>query len=424
MMVLTPVGAAEGAHVNVASLKGAVDPMMAQYILRVIDTSIDDGAAAVIIVMDTPGGLDSSMRKIITKMLASPIPVVVYISPSGARGASAGVFITMAANVAAMAPSTNIGSAHPVDSQGGDIQGEMNAKVTNDAVAYIRTIAEKRGRNADWAEAAVRQSANITEKQALDLKVVDLLANDTRDLLNKLDGRQMTTSTGAVQMKTAAIAINRLDLNLLENFLHTITDPTLAYLLLTIGIWALIAEFNNPGAILPGVTGAICLILAFVAFESLPMNWGGVLLILLSVVLFIADIKAPTHGVLTAGGIIAFAIGSAILFSPITPSLPSMPTGVAVPWPWIVLMTTLSVVVFTVAVGAGLRAQKMVVTVGADLVVGATGIARTRIDPQGIVLIQSEEWTALSASGPIETGTIVRVIGREGLTVRVQIADS
>ncbi len=424
MMVLSPAGAAEGAHVNVASLKGAVDPMMAQYILRVIDSSVDDGAAAVIIVMDTPGGLDSSMRRIITRMLASPIPVVVYISPSGARGASAGVFITMAANVAAMAPSTNIGSAHPVGSQGEDIPGEMKAKVTNDAVAYIRTIAEKRGRNADWAEAAVRQSANITEKQALDQKVVDLIANDTRDLLNKLDGRQVTTSTGAVQMKTAAIAINRLDMNLLENFLHTITNPTLAYLLLTIGMWALIAEFNNPGAFLPGITGAICLILAFVAFESLPMNWGGVLLILLSVVLFIADIKAPTHGILTIGGIIAFAIGSAILFSPLTPSLPSMPTGVAVPWPWIVLMTALSVLVFTVAVGAGLRAQKRVLTVGADLVVGATGIARTRIAPQGIVLIQSEEWTALSASGPIEKGTIVHVVGREGLTVRVQVTDS
>jgi membrane-bound serine protease (ClpP class) len=417
-IVLSPASAQEGRHVDVALLKGTVDPIMAQYIVRVIDAAVDDGASAVIIEMDTPGGLDTSMRRIISKMLASPLPVVVYISPSGARGASAGVFITIASNVAAMAPSTNIGSAHPVSSEGEDIQGEMNTKVTNDAVAYIRTIAEKRGRNADWAEQAVRKSVNITEKEALDQKVVEIIAADMRDLLNQLDGRQATTTTGAVTLKTAGIAVNRLNMNLAESILHKITDPTLAYLLLTIGIWALIAEFNNPGAILPGVTGAICLILAFVAFESLPLNWGGVLLILVSVVLFIADTQAPSHGILTAGGIIAFALGSLILFSPLTPSMPSMPTNVSVPWPWVAAMTALSAAVFTVAVGAGLRAQRTRVTVGGDMT-GGTGVARSDLDPNGVVLIQSEEWTAVAVGGRIEKGARVRVVGREGLVVKV-----
>jgi membrane-bound serine protease (ClpP class) len=392
---------------------------MAQYIARAVDTSVDDGAVALIIEMNTPGGLDSSMRRIIAKMLASPVPVIVYVSPAGARAGSAGVFITIASNVAAMAPSTNIGSAHPVSGQGEDIQGDMNAKVTNDAAAYIRTIAEKRGRNADWAEQAVRKSVNITEKEALDQKVVELIATDIRDLLNKLDGRQVTTSIGAAPLKTAGAAVNRLDMSLQESLLHKITDPTLAYLLLTIGIWALIAEFNNPGAVLPGVTGAICLILAFIASESLPLNWGGVALILFSVVLFIADIKAPSHGVLTAGGIISFVLGSLILFSPVTPTMPSMPTNVAVPWPWIALMAGLSVVVFTVAVGAGLRAQKLKVTVGGDIA-GATGTARSALSPEGIVLVQSEEWTAIAVGRHVEKGETVQVVGREGLTLRVK----
>jgi membrane-bound serine protease (ClpP class) len=213
-------------------------------------------------------------------------------------------------------------------------------------------------------------------------------------------------------------------MNIQEQFLHKIVDPTLAYLLLTIGIWAIIAEFNNPGAILPGVAGAICLILAFTAFESLPLNWGGVLLILVSVVLFIADIKAPSHGILTAGGLISFVIGSAMLFSPITPSTPSMPANVGVPWPWIAAMAGLSALVFTVAVGAGIRAQSVKVTVGGDVIVGATGLAHSDLNPRGIVLVQSEDWTALAVGGHIEKGTTVQVISRDGLTLRVKAVES
>jgi membrane-bound serine protease (ClpP class) len=417
---LTPAYAQATRHVDVALLDGTIDPVMAQYIVRAINTAINDGAEALIIQMDTPGGLDSSMRTIISKMLASPIPIVVYVAPSGARAASAGVFITMASNVAAMAPSTNIGSAHPVGSQGEDIPGDLGTKITNDAAAYIQTIAEKRGRNATWAVDAVRNSVNITEKEAVAQGVVELLANDQRDLLNKLDGRQVTTSTGTTTLKTAGATIQEVNMNVQEQFLHQLTDPTIAYLLLTVGMWALIAEFNNPGAVLPGVSGAICLILAFIAFESLPLNWGGVALMLLSVVLFIADIKAPTHGILTAGGVICFVLGSVILFSPFTPTAPSMPASLAVPWPWIALMSGLSILVFSVAVGAGIRAQTLRVTVGAERLAGATGLAKSNLDPQGVVLVQTEEWTAVAVDRHIKAGEAVQVVGREGLVLQVK----
>lgn len=412
--------AQEGRHVNVASLEGTVDSMMAQYITRAIDTSVNDGAVALIIEMNTPGGLDSAMRRIITKMLASPIPVVVYVAPSGARAGSAGVFITVAANAAAMAPSTNIGSAHPVSGEGADIQGDLREKITNDAAAYVRTIAEQRGRNPDWAEDAVRKSVNITEKEAVAQRVVDFIAVDIRDVLNQLDGRQVTTAAGKVTLKTAGIGINYLNMNFLERFVHVLVDPTIAYLLLTIGIWAIIAEFNNPGAVLPGVVGAICLILAFIAFESLPLNWGGVLLIIVSVVLFIADSQTPSHGVLTAGGVIAFVIGSAILFSPLSPTMPSMPPSVRVPWPWIIVMAGFSSLVFAVAVGAGLRAQRRRVTVGPEAVDRAIGVVKTDLDPVGVVLIQAEEWSAISDVGHIAKGESVQVVGRDGLILHVR----
>lgn len=223
-----------------------------------------------------------------------------------------------------------------------------------------------------------------------------------------------------VTIKTAGISIKYLKMSLLERFVHLLVDPTIAYLLLTIGIWAIIAEFNNPGALLPGVAGAICLILAFIAFESLPLNWGGVLLIIVSVVLFIADSQTPSHGVLTAGGIIAFIIGSAILFSPLSPTMPSMPADVRVPWPWIIVMAGLSAAVFAVAVGTGLRAQRRHVTVGPEVVEGATGIVKADLNPIGVVLVHAEEWSAVSDAGPIAKGETVQVVGRDGLILHVR----
>jgi len=408
-------------HVDVLTFKGTVAPVSAQYISRGIDTAISDGAQALIIEMDTPGGLDSSMRQIIQKMLASPVPVVVYVSPPGARAGSAGVFLTMAAHVATMAPSTNIGAAHPVGGQGEEITGTMGEKVTNDAVAYIRTLAEKYGRNADWAEEAVRKSVSITADQAVEMHVVDFIANDLGDLLQKLDGRQVSTNFGPRTLRTKNATINYVPMNLQENFLHTITDPTIAYLLLTLGIWALIAEFNNPGAILPGVTGVLCLLLAFVAFGSLPLNWGGVALILVSIVLFILDIKAPTHGILTAGGIIAFVLGSLIIFSPFTPTTPAMPPMEEFRVPlWLIgVMTTFSALFFMYAVGAGLRAQRLKVASGMGSMIGVIGVARSDINPWGTVFAASEEWSAYTEGEPIRRGERVRVVATEGLRLRV-----
>ena len=421
---LAPAGAQSTNHVDVAFLKGVVDPVMARYITGAIDKAINDGAVAIVIQMDTPGGDDSSMRQIISKMLASPVPVIVYVGPSGARAASAGTFITMASNIAAMAPATNIGSAHPVGAGGQDITGVEGDKVTNDAIAYIRTVATKRGHNADWAEQAVRNSVNITEQEAVDQKVVNLIATDMRDLLNKVNGQQVTVSTGTVTLETAGAGINEFKMTSLERLLQTLVDPTIAYLLLTIGMWSLIAEFTNPGAILPGVAGAICLILAFISFQSLPLNWGGVALIALSVVLFIADIKAPTHGILTAGGIVSFILGSVVLFSPFSPQVPALPTGVSVPWPWIALMSTISIVVFTYAIGAGIRAQARKVVVGPQLLVGATGVAKSDLLPQGVVLLQDEEWTAVAEDGDIRKGDRIQVVGRDSLILRVKALSS
>ena len=408
-------------HVDVLTFKGTVAPVSAQYISRGIDTAVSDGAQALIIEMDTPGGLDSSMRQIIQKMLASPVPVVVYVFPPGARAGSAGVFLTMAAHVAAMAPSTNIGAAHPVGGQGEEITGTMGEKVTNDAVAYIRTLAEKRGRNADWAEQAVRQSVSITADQAVEMRVVDFIATDLGDLLSKLDGREVSTNFGPRTLHTTNATINYVPMNLQESFLHTITDPAIAYLLLTLGIWALIAEFNNPGAILPGVTGVLCLLLAFVAFGSLPLNSGGVALILVSIILFILDIKAPTHGILTAGGIIAFVLGSLIIFSPFTPPTPAMPPMEEFRVPlWLIgVMTAFSALFFMYAVGAGLRAQRLKVASGMGSMVGVIGVARSDINPGGTVFAASEEWSVYTEGEPIRRGERVRVVGTEGLRLKV-----
>jgi len=321
-----------------------------------------------------------------------------------------------------MAPGTNIGAAHPVSSEG-ELPPTVAEKATNDAVAFIRNVAERRGHNPDWAEDAVRRSVSITEKEALEKKVIDLVANDLRDLLDSIDGRQVMVTGGTVTLETRGASINRLDMNIQENLLHTLVDPTIAYLLLTIGIWALIAEFNNPGAILPGVTGAIFLLLAFIAFESLPLNWGGVALIILAVVLFILDIKAPTHGVLTAGGIIAFILGSLILFSPFTPQPPAMPRGgLTVPWPWIATMTIFTVLVFVFAIGVGIKAQRLRPTGGIEDVIQAQGIATSDLAPYGTVQVKSELWSAIAVGEHIRKGETVRVVGTEGVRLKVDKA--
>lgn len=409
--------AQHGEHVDVITVKGVIDPFIAQYVGRGLDIAQEDGAQCLIVQLDTPGGSDVPMRVIVQKMLNSSVPIVVYVSPAGARAGSAGVFITLAANVAAMAPGTNIGAAHPVAMPGTEITEIMEEKATSDAAAYVRAIAEKRGRNAEWAEKAVRESASIIAREAVEYQVVDLIADDLTDLLDKIDGREVITAAGPVILKTRGAPVRTIGMNFAEKFLHVIVDPNIAYLLLSIGTLALVAEFYQPGAILPAVTGAICLILAFVAFGSLPVNWGGVALIVLAVVLFILDIEVAGF-MLSVGGAVAFVLGSLMLFSPFAPPSPTMPR-LTVSWPLIALMTATIASFFLFAVSAGIRAQRTKVASGIESMIGATGVAASDLDPWGTVQVRSELWSAVAEEGSIGNGEQVRVVGAEGVRLKV-----
>jgi membrane-bound serine protease (ClpP class) len=406
------------AHVDGITVKGVIDPLVAQYVARGIQLAQQDGAQCLVIQLDTPGGSDSAMRDIVQSILNSPLPVVVYVSPAGARAGSAGVFITIAANIAAMAPGTNIGAAHPVAITG-EITGTMNEKVTNDAAAYARALAERRGRNADWAEEAVRESVSITADEAVASHVVDLIANDLPDLLTKIDGETVSTASGERQLATRDAEIRQVSMSLPQRILHAIVDPNIAYLLFIAGIIGLAAEFFHPGAILPGVTGAICMILALVAFGNLPVNWGGVALIILAVVLFILDIKVAGYA-LSVGGIVAFILGSLMIFSPFGPSSPVMPR-LTVSWPLVAVMTASIAGFFIFALSAGIRAQRTRVTSGIQAMVGATGVATSDLDPQGTVQVKSELWTAVADGGEaIRKGEQVTVVAAEGVRLRVR----
>jgi len=412
-----PAWAQHGEHVDVITVNGVIDPFTAQYVGRGMDIAQGDGAQCLIIQLDTPGGSDTSMRDIVQKMLNSSVPIVVYVSPGGARAGSAGVFITLAADIAAMAPGTNIGAAHPVAMPGTELTGVTEEKATSDAAAYVRGIAEKRGRNAEWAEKAVRESASIIAREAVEYQVVDLIADDLTDLLDKIDGREVITAAGPVTLRTRGASVRTIGMNFAENFLHVIVDPNIAYLLLSIGTLALVAEFYHPGAILPAVTGAICLILAFVAFGSLPVNWGGVALIVLAVILFVLDIKVAGF-MLSVGGAIAFVLGSLMLFSPFAPPSPTMPR-LTVSWPLIVLMTATIASFFLFAVSAGLLAQRAKAASGIESMVGATGTAVSDLDPWGTVQVKSELWSAIAEEGPIKMGEQVRVVSAKGVRLRV-----
>ncbi len=417
LLLGSPLASAQpGEHVDLIKVNGVIDPFTAQYVERGLGVAQSDGAQCLVIQLDTPGGSDAPMRVIVQEMLNSTVPTVAYVAPAGARAGSAGVFITMAANIAAMAPGTNIGAAHPVDITGA-ITGTVGEKVTNDAAAYIRAIAEKRGRNAEWAEEAVRESVSIIAREAVESQVADLIADDLEDLLDKIDGREVITAAGPVTLRTRGAPVRTIGMNFAENFLHVIVDPNIAYLLLSIGTLALTAEFYHPGAIFPGVTGAICLILAFVAFGSLPVNWGGVALIVLAVVLFIVDIKVAGF-MLSVGGAIAFVLGSLMLFSPFASPSPTMP-HLTVSWPLIILMTASITSFFLFALSAGLLAQRAKAASGIESMVGATGTAVSDLDPWGTVQVKSELWSAVAEEGSIKKGERVRVVGAEGVRLKV-----
>jgi membrane-bound serine protease (ClpP class) len=409
LLALTPAFALS-AQVNVIRVEGVISSSAADYIVSAIKQADKEKVAALVIELDTPGGLDTSMRAIIKEMLAAERPVVVYVAPSGARAASAGAFITLAAHIAAMAPGTAIGAAAPV-AMGGQMDKTMEKKVTNDAAAYMRTIAEKRGRPIDLAEEWVRKATSKTETEALKTKLIDFVSPKLEDLLRAMDGRVVTTAAGKVKLETKDATVNRGEMNLREKILKIIADPTVAYLLLLLGLAGLYFEFSTPGAVLPGVLGGISLILALYAFQQLPINYAGVLLILLAILMFVAEIKVVSHGVLTLGGLAAMIIGSVML---IDSPLPDMRIPLTT-----IIITALSVAAFFMfIVGAGVRALWSKTTTGREGLVGEVGVVRSSLAPRGQIFLRGEIWNAESEI-PVEPGESVRVTHIDGLTLRV-----
>lgn len=404
----------------VLHVTGVIDPVIGGYVENGIRGAVEDGARLVIIRLDTPGGLDTAMRTTVQAIMNAEVPVVVYVAPSGARAASAGVFIAASAHVAAMAPGTNIGAAHPV-SIGGETEPSetMVDKVTNDAVAYLRAIAEQRNRNVDLAERLVRRSESLSAQQALDERLIDLVATDLNALRSALEGRTIRLANGnEVVLHLGDAPIEERPMNWLQLIVHGIVDPNIAYVLLSLGTIGLVAEFYNPGSFVPGVVGAICLVLAFVAFGSLPVNYGGVALIILAIILFVLDLKVAGFG-LTIAGVVAFIIGSLLLFSPLTPPAPSMPRLSVSPW-LIALMTGLVVLSFATVVTFGWRALRRPPLMETAVPLGATGVAVSDLTPQGVVQWHSEQWTAVAVEGPIKAGEEVEIVGRDGLKLCVR----
>jgi membrane-bound serine protease (ClpP class) len=416
-LLLAPAtGAAAPAPVAHIEIEGVISPVTLRLVGLAIDRAQAERAQALVIQLDTPGGLERSMRSIVQRMMNADVPVIVYVGPTGARAASAGVFITMAAHVAAMAPATNIGAASPV-ALGGGADKTMLKKVENDAAAFIRTVATERGRNADWAEKAVRQSVSITEREAVKLKVVDLIADSLPDLLDKLDGRVVKLSKATVTLATKGAPVRPIEIGFRDRVLNVITDPNVAYILMMLGMLGLFFELSNPGVVLPGVIGGISLILAFFAFQSLPINYAGVLLILFGIVLLIAEIKIVSHGVLALGGIVSMALGSLMLFD--APEL-----GFRVSWWAIVPMVGLTSGLFLFVVAAGVRALSHRPLQGPSGLVGTLGVVRERLAPEGHVLVHGELWRAVAEGGSLEPGAQVRVLAVDGLTLRVGKADA
>lgn len=393
---------------------GAIHPACADYLHTGLETAIELGAECVIIKLNTPGGLLKSTRVIVSEFLESEIPVVVFVAPSGAQAASAGVFITMAAHVAVMAPGTNIGAAHPVSLQG--VQDSvMMEKATNDAAAFIRTISEKRHRNVKWAEDAVRKSLSITETEALDSNVIDVIAKNVDQLLELIDGKEVETPSGTKILNTKNADIIPVDMTLSQKLLSILSDPNLVYILLMFGIYGIFFELYSPGAIFPGVIGGICLILAFYSLHALPVNYAGLALIIFGVILFILEIKVVSHGILSIGGVIALFLGSMMLIDKES-FLEAMDISIEL----IILIVILTGAFFLFAITFGIKAQRKKVATGNEGIVGEKGIAISTLKPLGEIKVHGEIWSAESTDGEIKKGNAVSIIGIENLTLKVK----
>ncbi len=442
LSLLTPLTARAGNTVLQLEIRGAIGPAVAGYLERGINKAAGKHAGLIVLRMDTPGGLDQSMRRIIKAVLASPVPVAAYVSPGGARAASAGTYILYASHIAAMAPATNLGAATPVQIGGlpslapagppgrrgkpgkaGEQrnnapvhESSMHRKMVNDAAAYIRGLAQLRGRNADWAEKAVRQAASLSARQALDMHVIDMIAKDVPGLLRQLDGRRVSTRHGIMVLHTKDSRVERLAPNWRERLLAVITDPNVAYILMLLGIYGLFFELANPGFVLPGVIGGVCLILALFAFQVLPVNYAGLGLMLLGIAFMLAEMFVPSFGALGIGGIIAFAAGSVILMDSSVP-------GYAISLSLIIAVTLVSAAFFMAVIGMALKARRRPVVSGREEMTGAVGTAHRTFTHTGPVRIHGEIWQARTTA-PVRKGQSVRVSGIDGLILMIEPVES
>ena len=400
--------------VVVISVDGSINPSSAEYINSGIKRAREKNAECMIIKLNTPGGLLQSTRIIVTDILNSEIPVVVFVYPGGSQAASAGVFITLAGHIAAMAPGTNIGAAHPVSFQG-EQDSIMNEKATNDAAAFIRTISEKRARNIQWAEDAVRKSLSITETEALKGRVIDIIAISVQDLLEKINGKEISLSFGKKVLDTKNAEVINIEMNFQEKILGLLSDPNIAYILFMIGIYGIMFELYNPGAIFPGVVGVISLILAFYSLHTLPINYAGLGLIIFAVILFIAEIKVVSHGILTIGGMISLILGSIMLID-----TESTLEVIKISWQVILVIVIFTSAFFIFAIGFGIKAQSRKPTTGIEGIIGEIGETISNLEPEGQIRVHGELWNAESLDGAINKGTKVKVtqVSNLKLTVR------
>jgi membrane-bound serine protease (ClpP class) len=413
---------AQGRHVDKITIDGTITPVMARYLGRAINDAEDDGAAALIVQLDTPGGLSSAMDDMIDDILESDVPVVVYVAPRGARAASAGVYITYAAHVAAMAPGTNIGSASPVflDETGNVTDGSetLQNKVMNDAISQITNLANYRGRNAEWAVDSVKNAANITADEALQLNVINLEEPDLESLLNAMDGMTVQMETGTETLETAGAEVDTIDMGLLEGFLQLLAEPTIAYLLVSFGLLGLFLELSHPGVIVPGVVGGLALLLGLYALGTLPVNWTGVLLILFGFILFAADLYVPSFGTLTIGGIVSFVIGSYLLIGS------DAPPGFEISKPVVWAMTGCLIVFFLWLGALVVRTRLRPPVTGKKALIGEVGEVRQSLNPTGMVYVYGELWTATTEddSAYLPVGSPVIVSDVQGMKLKVRHA--
>ena len=411
--ILSPL-LSNGQKVISITVNDGINPSTAEYIEQGIETAQKDQAQCLIINLNTPGGLLTSTRNIVSGIMQSQVPVVVYVSPTGAHAGSAGTFITLAANIAAMAPGTNIGAAHPVDMQGKS-DAVMNEKVINDASAFIRTIAEKRGRNVKWADDAVRTSVSLTEAEALEKNVIDIVADNENDLLTKLDGKEVQVNGVPKILQTKNATVEPLEMGFFQKVLSRLSDPNISYIIMMLGFYGLIFELFSPGAIFPGIIGVICLILAFYSMSTMPVNYAGLGLIIFGIILYLLEIKIVSHGLLAIGGTVSVLLGSMILFrtSPVE-------NYVSLSWSVIISVTAFSALFFLFLVTMGLRAQRSKPASGVSTMIGQTALTLGELDPAGQVSVLGEIWKAVSLSGKIPENEKVTVKEIKELTLYVE----